>query len=341
MFVPTGRSVAPVAKTNCTLAYIDNGQDQENELLCMKPPRTRSRKPLAQMDCNQTPVTVTSSLSLKQEKKTDQKDVCSAGKRTSLAPESSPRTGYVSRRNERERNRVKLLNMGFERLRAVVPSRSGEQLSKISTLRKAIWYIEHLDRVLHGQDKVYLDESAVNTSSSGLRKKKLHETETSTDSTRASRTIQLGGQGVATGLASWSGPESTAKPNTGVGVRPVKQKPLSPIFPPRWGNNNGLSETTSSSTPRTLDRLTKIPQFELPCTNHDRSQQESGYASLSTTSRFLTPVTTSAMSPRQHLLASLESFNSLFPYYTDMLNQPSSEVLNLTQLQTHWSHRKT
>ncbi|CAH8298835.1 unnamed protein product, partial [Schistosoma turkestanicum] len=30
----------------------------------------------------------------------------------------------LTRRNERERNRVKLLNMGFHRLRAVVPCRS-------------------------------------------------------------------------------------------------------------------------------------------------------------------------------------------------------------------------
>ena len=55
----------------------------------------------------------------------------------------------LSRRNERERNRVHLLNLGFDRLRAVVPKREGEHLSKISTLKKAIWYIEHLDRVLH------------------------------------------------------------------------------------------------------------------------------------------------------------------------------------------------
>ncbi|CAH8632878.1 unnamed protein product [Heterobilharzia americana] len=36
----------------------------------------------------------------------------------------------ITRRNERERNRVKLLNMGFDRLRAVVPCHSGEQLVK-------------------------------------------------------------------------------------------------------------------------------------------------------------------------------------------------------------------
>uniref|UniRef100_A0A0X3Q8U8 BHLH domain-containing protein n=1 Tax=Schistocephalus solidus TaxID=70667 RepID=A0A0X3Q8U8_SCHSO len=65
----------------------------------------------------------------------------------------------VARRNERERNRVKLLNLGFARLRAVVPSKEGEQLSKISTLKKAIWYIEHLDRVL----KEPLENDAIET----------------------------------------------------------------------------------------------------------------------------------------------------------------------------------
>ncbi|KAL7057841.1 hypothetical protein AAHC03_016670 [Spirometra sp. Aus1] len=68
----------------------------------------------------------------------------------------------VARRNERERNRVKLLNLGFARLRAVVPSKEGEQLSKISTLKKAIWYIEHLDRVLSEP----LEESASEASDS-------------------------------------------------------------------------------------------------------------------------------------------------------------------------------
>ncbi|VDD75128.1 unnamed protein product [Mesocestoides corti] len=64
-------------------------------------------------------------------------------------PRKSYAPNMLSRRNERERNRVHLLNLGFERLRAVVPKREGEHLSKISTLKKAIWYIEHLERVLH------------------------------------------------------------------------------------------------------------------------------------------------------------------------------------------------
>ncbi|VDP69470.1 unnamed protein product [Schistosoma mattheei] len=83
----------------------------------------------------------------------------SLNKRLKTCSASSSSSSYgnidsmnITRRNERERNRVKLLNMGFDRLRAVVPCRSGEQLSKISTLKKAIWYIEHLDKVLHGQE---------------------------------------------------------------------------------------------------------------------------------------------------------------------------------------------
>ncbi|VDK41029.1 unnamed protein product [Taenia asiatica] len=67
----------------------------------------------------------------------------------------------LSRRNERERNRVHLLNLGFDRLRAVVPKREGEHLSKISTLKKAIWYIEHLDRVLHEEVAPEVADSGV------------------------------------------------------------------------------------------------------------------------------------------------------------------------------------
>ncbi|KAM7539818.1 hypothetical protein Aperf_G00000038013 [Anoplocephala perfoliata] len=71
-------------------------------------------------------------------------------RRKSKVPTTKRRTpNMLTRRNERERNRVQLLNQGFDRLRTVVPKREGEYLSKICTLRKAIWYIEHLDRVLH------------------------------------------------------------------------------------------------------------------------------------------------------------------------------------------------
>ncbi|KAL5106287.1 hypothetical protein TcWFU_006405 [Taenia crassiceps] len=61
----------------------------------------------------------------------------------------------LSRRNERERNRVHLLNLGFDRLRAVVPKREGEHL-------------KHLDRVLHeGVAPAKADSGVVGTDLGG------------------------------------------------------------------------------------------------------------------------------------------------------------------------------
>ncbi|KAL3313466.1 achaete-scute complex 3 [Cichlidogyrus casuarinus] len=67
---------------------------------------------------------------------------------TTTATKKQADPAQIDRRNLRERNRVKLLSLGFDRLRSVVPCREGEQLSKIATLRGAIWYIEHLANIL-------------------------------------------------------------------------------------------------------------------------------------------------------------------------------------------------
>lgn len=56
----------------------------------------------------------------------------------------------VLRRNERERNRVKLVSDGFTTLRKHVPTNpSNKKLSKVETLRTAIEYIKHLQRLLN------------------------------------------------------------------------------------------------------------------------------------------------------------------------------------------------
>ncbi|ESN98490.1 hypothetical protein HELRODRAFT_148299, partial [Helobdella robusta] len=53
------------------------------------------------------------------------------------------------RRNERERNRVKQVNLGFDRLREHVPQgRSNKKLSKVDTLKAAVTYIQQLRQVL-------------------------------------------------------------------------------------------------------------------------------------------------------------------------------------------------
>ncbi|XP_071042754.1 achaete-scute homolog 5-like [Parasteatoda tepidariorum] len=61
--------------------------------------------------------------------------------------------GPVARRNERERKRVRLVNMGFAKLRQYIPTngRPGKRLSKVETLRSAIDYIRQLRQILHQQ----------------------------------------------------------------------------------------------------------------------------------------------------------------------------------------------
>lgn len=55
----------------------------------------------------------------------------------------------AARRNERERNRVKLVNMGFSVLRQHVPNGAkNKKMSKVETLRSAVDYIKQLQKLL-------------------------------------------------------------------------------------------------------------------------------------------------------------------------------------------------
>lgn len=56
---------------------------------------------------------------------------------------------FVQRRNERERHRVRCVNEGYARLRDHLPHElDDKRLSKVETLRAAIDYINHLQRLL-------------------------------------------------------------------------------------------------------------------------------------------------------------------------------------------------
>ena len=58
-------------------------------------------------------------------------------------------TPSVSKRNERERNRVKQVNIGFEKLRQHVPNvENNKKMSKVDTLRAAVEYISQLQTML-------------------------------------------------------------------------------------------------------------------------------------------------------------------------------------------------
>ncbi|RWS14349.1 achaete-scute 1-like protein [Dinothrombium tinctorium] len=55
----------------------------------------------------------------------------------------------VSRRNERERNRVKMVNLGFATLRQHIPhATKNKKMSKVETLRSAVEYISELQSLL-------------------------------------------------------------------------------------------------------------------------------------------------------------------------------------------------
>ncbi|XP_072311037.1 achaete-scute homolog 1a [Eucyclogobius newberryi] len=61
----------------------------------------------------------------------------------------------VARRNERERNRVKLVNNGFATLREHVPNgAANKKMSKVETLRSAVEYIRALQQLLDEHDAV-------------------------------------------------------------------------------------------------------------------------------------------------------------------------------------------
>lgn len=80
---------------------------------------------------------------------------CSRRRRRSGATEASSSSAAVARRNERERNRVKLVNLGFQALRQHVPhGGANKKLSKVETLRSAVEYIRALQRLLAEHDEV-------------------------------------------------------------------------------------------------------------------------------------------------------------------------------------------
>ncbi|XP_076370127.1 uncharacterized protein LOC143256601 [Tachypleus tridentatus] len=84
------------------------------------------------------------------------------------------RSAAVARRNERERNRVRLVNMGFAKLRKHVPNKAkNRKLSKVETLRSAAEYIKELQELLTRQESNVSNETTLNTAgtetlSSGL-----------------------------------------------------------------------------------------------------------------------------------------------------------------------------
>lgn len=71
-------------------------------------------------------------------------------KRNKFSPSSFSNPPVAARRNERERNRVKQVNMGFSTLRQRVPDGiKNKKMSKVETLRSAVDYIKKLQKMLN------------------------------------------------------------------------------------------------------------------------------------------------------------------------------------------------
>ena len=81
----------------------------------------------------------------------------------SIEPETA-----VAKRNERERNRVRLVNEGFSCLRQRIPFiPQKKKLSKVETLRYAVAYIKHLQCVIQEHDAKIVMEHAMERRRSG------------------------------------------------------------------------------------------------------------------------------------------------------------------------------
>ena len=83
-------------------------------------------------------------------KKRSRKKTCVSA---SLAFQMEP--SAVARRNERERNRVRMVNDGFSCLRQHIPYfPDKKKLSKVETLRCAVAYIKHLQDLITQHDSM-------------------------------------------------------------------------------------------------------------------------------------------------------------------------------------------
>ena len=71
----------------------------------------------------------------------------------------SPQPVSISRRNARERNRVKQVNNGFAALRQHIPGAAkAKKISKVDTLKQAVEYIQNLQQLLEENDQALRKE---------------------------------------------------------------------------------------------------------------------------------------------------------------------------------------
>ncbi|CAH1251127.1 ASCL1 [Branchiostoma lanceolatum] len=111
------------------------------------------------LSCTPSPTDSVGSTGTKRSRPADTPEVLRCKRRINFdglgysIPQRPPQA--VARRNERERNRVRLVNSGFATLRNHVPNgRVNKKMSKVETLKSAVDYIQQLQQLLSESDAV-------------------------------------------------------------------------------------------------------------------------------------------------------------------------------------------
>ncbi|XP_046565392.1 achaete-scute homolog 4-like [Haliotis rubra] len=100
--------------------------------------------------------------------------VCMIPVPTQFTLDSGLEPSFIRKRNERERERVRCVNDGYERLKEHLPLDNKERrISKVETLRAAIQYIKHLQTLLDDQGDTVTKRKATEPDDKPISKKRV------------------------------------------------------------------------------------------------------------------------------------------------------------------------
>ncbi|KAL8566947.1 hypothetical protein ACOMHN_059747 [Nucella lapillus] len=112
-----------------------------------------------------------------------------------LALHTSTEPSFIRKRNERERERVRCVNEGYERLKEHLPNNSKDKrISKVETLRGAIDYIRHLQKILDEAPPLPADCTHTTSSDEQIKDSKAHTKSSVSKNTVETRMLQSEGE---------------------------------------------------------------------------------------------------------------------------------------------------
>ncbi|XP_054717531.1 achaete-scute homolog 1a-like [Uloborus diversus] len=127
---------------------LDNNSNSSNNS-CSTATYLLTTSVIATTTTQTTSTTKTTKIAPKRQRSSDSSS-STPKRRSSLGAQRGGAAPAVARRNERERNRVRQVNMGFQTLRQHVPNGAkSKKMSKVETLRSAVQYIKQLQQLLN------------------------------------------------------------------------------------------------------------------------------------------------------------------------------------------------